>query len=731
MSAPASNSSKRNNSSNNIHAEIDPNECRSMLISFQVVQESSSKSSFLDGIDKPTVTAFLSSQTEEPFPTHWTTMGSTQMSNASSGEVTVYYHIEKLYASLVFNVFGEYANADAGTWVAQHHVCTGRIALESLLNPAANKDTPAEIEMVSQGGRKYGRISITFVIKDVKSDPKFDKGLEGQRATAMEKVRGMIAEMHKAVGTREYAADWGEFVPKFVEVVFRGMKMPVAAVLASLSNVKAKPEELNATFGWWLHLATSNCGVTETVQQNTPDDVKAELLGEIFTMMFKGLVYATDGVRVGKRGAYKFEPEDQWTPLLMFPNLARACFDCEDGMITCLQLLYAFRVGKMPATGELRVLQEHLSKYAACFALGQIRSNDDDTEDGAKPPTYILHAFPLLLDRRLLLQSSSKDVSSTTTDNLLPTILLETTNYLSSSVVAADLSQTSEKRARRYDETAKEFMDENHNDDAHKHFIVHTKAPGRRILTMQAYGLLHSIYCVDTPTNSATDAITHYHAVNTSGGVGVSMTDILLLGQQTTTKSMSNSKSRNQIHPVLEQIIDALNRESLATAINVDRHGLARHEAFQSFKPAYSVSEKDMQQLACLLCDNSPLRLPVVDPRWMWSTAAVQSGGGTRRQNRSAETTPVKQSNFLLVPACPKNADRYLVQKREPGVVESFVAQTHQVVDVDVAEWKRLDSGKKGILGLSDPTGSGPLHVHDTMLFNACPIAIVDIERKS
>jgi hypothetical protein len=702
--------------SHGIHHEPTPEEHDSVIVRFRIASPP-----FIVRDDHAQVTAFFSSNDEtEDTRQHWVMCEKTSVMDENATEIRVWYHPKVTYSSLVFNIFAEYANGDEGTWIAEHHVCTGHISVQSLMDKKKTKNTT--MEMLSAGHKHIGDIEIESMTPQVKdSMPLFDKDTDSKREDAVRAAAAILDAMETKADVQKYSKAWGGLKPKFIQVMYRGAKMPNAAVLASLNNVKADKAEFQAVFGWWLYLAKSNCSLKVTDKVKDLDKHRrAELIAEMFTIMFKGLVYATDSVRIKKNKndttEYSFIPEDQWTSLLMFPDLARACFDCEDGMITCVELLHAFRNGETEKNSELNVLQEHLKNYAICFALGQIRSNSDNPDEIATPPTFILHAFPLLIDRRLLQPSSF--------NNAFPTILLETTNYLDWSVRPDDLTPEAERVARRYDRTARIYENKQQQDDLHTHFVVHSKAPARRILTMQAYGLLHSIYSVDGCEGTEV-AIKHYYAMNTNKEVGASLIDVLMLGH-TSDKPL---KSSSIVHPQLKQIAAALENESLAASLDVKEKGLAPHEPFAGFQVAFSVLNSDMQKLAPFLCENSPLPLPEVNSEWLAAAFVPEGLSAVARVSRwnSSSTIPMEPTAGL-VPAKPLKADRYLVQMRQPGFLEEFVEHLKTMNEIEWDVWKK---GKE-FLHHPEPDKTPPnVIVYKTLLFKSSQIAIVDVISKT
>ena len=285
---------------------------------------------------------------------------------------------------------------------------------------------------------------------------------------------------------------------------------------------------------------------------------KAEVIGDMFTLPLKGLIYAHDKVKT----LTGYRNEDQWDTLASFPELHNACYDCEDGMILVTEYFNAFKTAEFTNV-NLMDMQAFLTSYRVCCALGQLRGGQTTNSLTQKVmPTYVLHAFVMLIDhRRFGLDASS---------SLLPSIILETTNYLASTFSEKQIQDSVEGDVYDHGDGSFDILSrsskqgtECSDDEMHWRYIVHLKAPPNRISSEKIYGLFHSVYSVDPASN----AMCHHLFKTTTGHVS----------------------------------------EVGADAISFLTDASRSHTSLQETS---RVSESFMDTLQCITCENSPLTMP-------------------------------------------------------------------------------------------------------------------------
>jgi hypothetical protein len=495
-----------------------------------------------------------------------------------SFEFSVVFQNTQPNLGVCFNLYGFYKNADVGAWPAYHHIGSAFVSFNDLLekegrkasfNSSATKDI-AEMTV----SMKFASLSDsdtpaepTEILYESPSILKI-----GNRAMEALCRRHLQSVEHLSYNPR-FMKDHG-FNPLFAVINIRGEQMSTAAFLASLCTIRVCTEDYAKQLAWWMKIARANLGIApdknlrELYEEDAPE--VNQLVSEIMTMPMKGLIYAHDSVKVDG----VFEDEDQWTPIAMFPDIAHACFDCEDGMITVCELLNAFRdinlksAKKCVSASELEsllFLQSLLKKYEVCFALGQLRCGGRRDN-----PKYVLHAFPMLIDKKWFTQEPG---------DRLDTILLETTNDLRTDYGhLKDAKRINEENveAQNYDDgdtffdvAAMKAGNVDEELDSFWRFVVHLKAPVARIRSERIFGLLH---CVYVPTYKVDgdqvvfEHIKQYHAVNSKGQIGADISALL---------------------------------------------GLSPKEGFK-FVCDFTLTADEMESIRPVMCQNSPIHMPAL-----------------------------------------------------------------------------------------------------------------------
>lgn len=146
---------------------------------------------------------------------------------------------------------------------------------------------------------------------------------------------------------------------------------------------------------WLLHLMKlAGCMYGRRINEfaSLSDDVKGDWLSEMCTIYFRGQAYCHDTAVVNSCG--KEAETDTWTQMNSFPADAKRGYDCEDGALWILELLYVLRKGEF-SSEYLHQMQQFYSAYTPFFTLGTLHSRD---KDGAV--VYVDHAYVCLLDNR-------------------------------------------------------------------------------------------------------------------------------------------------------------------------------------------------------------------------------------------------------------------------------------------------------------------------------------------
>lgn len=277
-------------------------------------------------------------------------------------------------------------------------------------------------------------------------------------------------------------------VTGFVSVYHCGKRIAVSAFLDALPPIISTPSSDVSCFQLWLDIAKSNVGMDTLPTEEAYHWTHYEVIGEMFTVIFKAMLYAADKVRSPKhkRGEY----EDQWNSILTFfstYNTNNTCgatvsYDCEDGMITVIQMITMFRQLKLDPHSELYRIQQWIQpeKYSLCGVLGRL-----SVAEG-----YVWHAYPALLDTEWL-RNQEHGMKQ-------PPIIMETTNYLQSCYSAYWTTSYQDKQNafQQYCTLDKQFKEDSNNNSMR--YVVHAKMPGTTVLDHHVYGPVHSIFTPNT-----------------------------------------------------------------------------------------------------------------------------------------------------------------------------------------------------------------------------------------
>ena len=560
----------------------------------------SSISAFLYGIDCPAHpilvhhSVLTSATKKKVYPTYYT-----------KTESILLWFKDTVPTHIMMNVFGYYANTDKGAWPALHHIGFATSPLtHSKVSLVLRSETTAVLGNVQFEIVTHSASEQVYKIMGIKD--RFTPALQLATQYAENMTTRLTIKFHKECTLSPLFENTSS---PLTHVTIRGQVLPMAYVLASVTKVTSDYQQAILIFSWWLQFAKSNLGLDlcDDISNNYSDDFLSELIAEMFTLPMKGLIYSHDSY---KNQFGLFTEEEQWTLLTMFPDLSAACFDCEDGMIMCVQVLNAFMALTFPteqssqdATSwniieELNFIQSHLRDYQICYAIGQLKVGEDEA---TKKPEYVLHAFPLLLDKCLFTATSI-----TQTKHAKPTILLETTNYLSSmftekernnehealafdkqDTIMDDFALKSESQLQQERESISSSVRNKNNQqskvdstlDEHWRYIIHFKAPVRRIVSEHIFGLLHSLF------TQVGNEFVQFHV--------------------TTEKESANNNSHSDV--------------KLKVAIGGDitdiLFGGARKSNKDSiyFKRFCTVTEKDLQAMSPLALQNVPFSLPYTE----------------------------------------------------------------------------------------------------------------------
>lgn len=460
-------------------------------------------------------------------------------------------HHRKTHAPwLMFNVFAKYKDTDKESWECVHLVGTCKTHLRDVHENMT-------LSILSERGITLGTLNITQIKgqlpKHLEDDDDNITNARKEAAILLEKGHKKKIKWHPLFqGEKEYR-------PQLKEVTFRNEKWPMAVLVAAILNeskVQQDPDRVVSLFTWWLELAKSNVGIPSQrhVKECTVPEMR-ELLAEMFTMATKGLYYSKDQIKISDS---TFKLEEQWTPLSMFPDLAEAAFDCEDGSLLVLQFLTCFRKHKFDITeqNELLYLQFYLRDYVSCFAVGQLRHTGGNEEG----PDFVLHAYPLLLDRHHF-QAEKKNETIKK-----PAILLETTNYISTTFTPSQ--NKDEKERDDFDaadvtlfvsnDNKKKNEKEEEDEDEHWRLVAHMKAPVGTVVQQRIFGCLHSVFVLHNDDDEEEDGnddtcLVHYYVLTPKGGeLGVPLMDVL------TTTGQTDKMTFEEVTRVTETTLNTL-----------------------------------------------------------------------------------------------------------------------------------------------------------------------------
>lgn len=471
---------------------------------------------------------------------------------------------DDVYDYLVLNVYAVYNNRDESTFELLHMVGWCRIEGYELLNLKST----LKCKIQSEHGFDEGEIEVSFpdnvllTNKDIRFSDK--KQIAARIITAEETSNSFIEKQEAYLQNKtflpSFTEDRDEGPPHFVDIQYRGKQTPIAVVFASLRNVTMHSKDLENTMKWWLQLAKSNCGVASDTPmsylQTEDKTTEAEIISELFTMPMRGMVYAHDRSFNFK---HKITEEDQWMSILSFPNNVKkhASFDCEDGTITVLEIIHAFKSATFTDT-DLISMQNTLKCYAASAVLGQLRVSDTQ---------FVYHAYPLLLHKSWFpgcVRGKDEEL------NPILTILMETTNYMSAAFPRSTVPDTVDSAAadNKYRKTNQLYVnidsvygtsnaepnagvvgvqsdapsgpmlpkgttpdaDYDASDSSKWRYVMHVKAPASCVVLSEVYGDMHSIYTCEGPRCNQEVQLSVYYPVDKSGNsntIGINTYQIL------------------------------------------------------------------------------------------------------------------------------------------------------------------------------------------------------------
>jgi len=413
--------------------------------------------------------------------------------DAKSNSLTIPYFKNRIYTYLVLNVYAKYKNSDEGAWETMHMVGSSCTPLYELFSQ--QKATTRQFK--SEFSKSVGDFTISFSFP-INFPDYFSKDVLDSEVNNALKAVVAFRKAHEAnlenIGKFADEFKLGDICspPLFTSIKYREHNIPVPIILASLENMKMKQNDMEKTMKWWLELAKSNCSVNDIT--NIKDKyVLGEIIGELFTMSMKGMIYAHD--KRFTRKVENEEEEDQWMSILSFPSLENASFDCEDGTITVLEMVNAFKKATF-FDKELKQIQEYLKNYAICATLGLLKVSETEASK-----EYVFHAYPMFLDVKWF-EGGKIDY---------PAIVMETTNYMAATFnkqvneeeikifeQADDMITTAAKHWFKKPIQVSSFplkqVTKVSEQETKLRFVLHTKAPSSAVKAAGVYGKIHSIY---------------------------------------------------------------------------------------------------------------------------------------------------------------------------------------------------------------------------------------------
>lgn len=440
--------------------------------------------------------------------------------------VELRYDDEKTYDIVVLEVYAKYNNEDVGSWDVMHLLGCGSATIESITT--SSKSTEASI--ISEYGVVEGMWYITNQCDSGKIKYGIEQKMQRRKKEAVEAsdrfcnvyTQKKPSSMHRLF--RNNPTNDNEEVPSFCSLMYRGEKVPLPVVLANLCYISTTSTNFEALMFWWLTLSKSNCGITTTVDSKIDMDTFGEVVGELFTMPMKGMIYTHDKCFSEK----VLHDEDQWISAFSIALLQIAAFDCEDGTIAVMQLVHAFNKATFE-NQELSYIQRVLkSTYAVCLFLGQLKVDD----------SYVYHAYPVFLDKQWFNDTKQKDI------RLCPTLVLESTNYTASvfskkqlakhhlgeMYSAADMAFVDAEKPPTETPSKNEKKDESVGSwlvnklkptpsinvvEEKYRLAMHLKAPVCLIKKAEVYGLVHTIYTCESDRCTGDTRLSVYHPVLT------------------------------------------------------------------------------------------------------------------------------------------------------------------------------------------------------------------------
>jgi hypothetical protein len=427
-------------------------------------------------------------------------------SNSNHIELNVPYIIGSTVDTLMIAIFVTAANRDEGSWITQRLLGTCTIHVYPMIY---SLDLNVRFNIVSSNGTPQGVITMQSqhalvnmtVVKRV-----------NERPSAAADTKTYINRLIDTIGSSKQVI---QSKPMFATVSYNGYTIPTCVFIqAQLQSLRVDPSHLDSLISHWLSIACSCHSITvdEFIHLNTKHTTVKEVIGFMFTLPFKGLVYNRDSLRT----SVKTETigTDQWMSLFQFPDPTQAGFDCEDSSITILQLVKAVKDAKF-TTPLCTSLQSKLDGLVACSILGQILDKDK----------YILHSYTALVHKSWFGVLGSKDSYVGDKLNVEP-IIMEGTNSLASVYTRDTMNDADALNA--YDtEDSSIFNNNNALGDDYRYVVHSVEAPTSKVVNTKLYGYVHSLIACHDHKDHKDQEVTHYVLTNKDNEIGVSFKDFV------------------------------------------------------------------------------------------------------------------------------------------------------------------------------------------------------------
>jgi len=199
-------------------------------------------------------------------------------------------------------------------------------------------------------------------------------------------------------------------------------KMPLWTFPYMASRTKFDEDEVQRVMWNWFRIACIITGITTEDFKEQSVLVKAEIVGEMLTLMSRSQLYVNDTVRLDDG---RLRATDQWVMLNTFPGPTSAAFDCEDGAMMILSFWSCFKRMSSAAhlcQEKLFPLNDFILQYNAFLALGKLKVKDK----------YVAHAFVVLLPVSVAARMINNVAPTIEFHEKLVPIVLESTAYTAS-----------------------------------------------------------------------------------------------------------------------------------------------------------------------------------------------------------------------------------------------------------------------------------------------------------